>query len=199
MTFAYPPESLAAFPPSLHPDYKSTVKRAPKRPLVVMPHTLSELTGPVYGHDGVRPGDDDLTRQHAGEPLGERIIVHGRVRIAAGGIGLPDLDHGVAERFAVAVEHAAFDADGFPGRVRRHQIVADGGRPIVIAGRERDGEIRPDRLGWSDAGHVRAGPASGCGRAARCRTRRRAPNPAPWRRDRSARSSARAPSRPRPS
>ena len=79
MTFVFPRESLNAFPPSLHPDYKSTVKRAPTRPLVPMPLTLSELTGPVYGHDGIRPGDDDLTKQHAGEPLGERILVHGRV------------------------------------------------------------------------------------------------------------------------
>jgi protocatechuate 3,4-dioxygenase beta subunit len=44
-----------------------------------VPHTLSELTGPVYGHDAVQEGDNDLTRQHKGEPLGERIIVHGHV------------------------------------------------------------------------------------------------------------------------
>jgi protocatechuate 3,4-dioxygenase beta subunit len=37
------------------------------------------VTGPVYGHEILRPGDNDLTRQHAGEPLGERIIVRGRV------------------------------------------------------------------------------------------------------------------------
>ena len=79
MTFVFPRESLAAFPPALHPDYKSTVKRSPRRPLVVMPHTLSELTGPMYGHESIQPGDDDLTTQHAGEPLGERIVVHGRV------------------------------------------------------------------------------------------------------------------------
>ena len=79
MTLAYPTESLKDFPPHLHPAYKSTVKRAPLKPLIIMPHTLSELTGPVYGHEAVRPGDEDLTRQHQGEPLGERIIVHGRV------------------------------------------------------------------------------------------------------------------------
>src|SRR5437764_669593 len=79
MTFVFPRESLGAFPPALHPDYKSTVKRSPRRPLVMVPHTLCELTGPVYGHDSIRPGDDDLTKQHAGEPLGERIVVHGRV------------------------------------------------------------------------------------------------------------------------
>ena len=43
--------------------------------------TLSELTGPVYGHESIGPLDDDLTRNGAktGEPLGERIIVTGRV------------------------------------------------------------------------------------------------------------------------
>jgi protocatechuate 3,4-dioxygenase beta subunit len=79
MTFYFPTESLGVFPPRNYPDYKSTVKRAPTKPLIIMPHTLTELTGPVYGHETVRPGDEDLTRQHAGEPLGERIIVHGRV------------------------------------------------------------------------------------------------------------------------
>jgi protocatechuate 3,4-dioxygenase beta subunit len=79
MTLAYPRESFSVHPPLDYPGYRSTAKRAPKQPLVVIPQTLTELTGPVYGHDAVRPGDDDLTRQHAGEPLGERIIVHGRV------------------------------------------------------------------------------------------------------------------------
>jgi protocatechuate 3,4-dioxygenase beta subunit len=45
----------------------------------VVPQTLSELTGPVFGRDSVEPLDHDLTRQHAAEPLGERIIVTGRV------------------------------------------------------------------------------------------------------------------------
>jgi protocatechuate 3,4-dioxygenase beta subunit len=79
MTFAFPTESLDAFPPRLWPAYASTPKRAPTKPLIIMPHTLTELTGPVYGHDALRPGDDDLTKQHKEEPIGERIIVHGRV------------------------------------------------------------------------------------------------------------------------
>ena len=66
-------------PEYLHQAYKSTVKRAPTRPLVLIPHTLSEITGPVYGHDRVSASDSDLTKQHAGEPIGERIIVSGRV------------------------------------------------------------------------------------------------------------------------
>jgi protocatechuate 3,4-dioxygenase beta subunit len=68
-----------AHPPHYFPPYASTVYRAPKKPLVLAPHTLSEVTGPVYGHDKVLPEEADLTRQHEGEPLGERVIVTGRV------------------------------------------------------------------------------------------------------------------------
>lgn len=66
--------------PLLWPDYRSTVPRAPSRPLVHVPPTLTELSGPVLGDSLVGPLDHDLTRQHDGEPLGERIIVHGQVR-----------------------------------------------------------------------------------------------------------------------
>jgi protocatechuate 3,4-dioxygenase, beta subunit len=66
-------------PPSLYPPYRSTVLRAPRKPLVVLPHTLSEVTGPLFGHDQISETDNDLTRQHAGEPIGERITVSGRV------------------------------------------------------------------------------------------------------------------------
>jgi len=66
-------------PPYLYPPYSSTVKRSPSRPLVLLPHTLSEVTGPVFGYDDVKPTDNDLTRQHDSDPLGERIVVSGRV------------------------------------------------------------------------------------------------------------------------
>jgi protocatechuate 3,4-dioxygenase beta subunit len=67
-------------PPYLYPAYTSSVKRAPSRPLVVIPPTLSETTGPVFGHESVRPEDADLTSARGGAPLGERIIVWGMVR-----------------------------------------------------------------------------------------------------------------------
>lgn len=68
-------------PPYLYPDYKSTVKRAPQKPLVISPQTLSELTAPVFGHDDIGELDHDLTKNAVvnGEPLGERIIVTGRI------------------------------------------------------------------------------------------------------------------------
>ena len=46
---------------------------------MILPPSLSELTGPVYGNGAVSPSDADLTRQHDGEPLGERVVVSGRV------------------------------------------------------------------------------------------------------------------------
>ena len=68
-------------PPHLHAPYTSSIKRAPNLPLVPLAHSLFELTGPVYGHSSVRELDNDLTRNAIknGEPLGERIIVTGRV------------------------------------------------------------------------------------------------------------------------
>jgi protocatechuate 3,4-dioxygenase, beta subunit len=69
-----------------YPPYRSSILRSPSRPLIVMPPTLSELSGPVFGHNEVTPHDSDLTAQHTGEPLGERILVHGRV---LGEDGLP--------------------------------------------------------------------------------------------------------------
>lgn len=79
MALIYPRASTAQHPAYDFAPYRSTEKRHPKQPLILMPHTLSELTGPVYGHQTVRPGDNDLTKMHGGEPLGERIIVTGRV------------------------------------------------------------------------------------------------------------------------
>jgi protocatechuate 3,4-dioxygenase, beta subunit len=79
MPLFYPRESTEDFAPRLYPAYRSTTKRAPQKPLVIVPQTLSELTGPAYGHEAVRERDGDLNVQHAGEPIGERIILHGRV------------------------------------------------------------------------------------------------------------------------
>ena len=66
-------------PPYLWPDYRSTAKRAPSRPLLPLPEEVHRLEAPVFGEDALAPDDADLTSGHAGEPLGERIIVHGRV------------------------------------------------------------------------------------------------------------------------
>jgi protocatechuate 3,4-dioxygenase beta subunit len=66
-------------PPRDFPGYRGTALRHPHEPLVIVPQTLSELTGPVYGHRSVSEADRDLTNRGRGEPIGERIIVEGRV------------------------------------------------------------------------------------------------------------------------
>ncbi|MFV0473721.1 MAG: protocatechuate 3,4-dioxygenase subunit beta [Pikeienuella sp.] len=74
-------------PPALFPDYKTSVKRSPQAALISMPETLSETTGPVFGHGLLGPLDNDLIRNFAapGESaIGPRIIVYGRVEDEAG-------------------------------------------------------------------------------------------------------------------
>ncbi len=69
------------FPPYLYEAYQSTRRRAPGLPLVEVPLTLSELTGPGPAISAVTPEDADLTRNAGtgGEAIGQRIIVTGRV------------------------------------------------------------------------------------------------------------------------
>jgi protocatechuate 3,4-dioxygenase beta subunit len=86
---AYPLDSVSAHPPYLTEHYFFTRKRAPFQPLHVIPQTVTELAGPAFVSNAVGPGDHDLTRQHAGEPIGERIIVTGRV-LDEDGNGVPD-------------------------------------------------------------------------------------------------------------
>jgi len=75
------PRDWASHPPMISPEYKSTIYRAPKQPLIPIKQSLTELTGPVYGHECLDPLDNDLTRnsRKGGEPIGERIVVSGRV------------------------------------------------------------------------------------------------------------------------
>ncbi|MCE7027915.1 protocatechuate 3,4-dioxygenase subunit beta [Jiella avicenniae] len=68
-------------PPAYDPGYKTSVTRSPQKALIALDNTLSEMTGPVFGHDTLGPLDDDMILNFAkdGEPIGQRIIVHGRV------------------------------------------------------------------------------------------------------------------------
>ena len=76
-------------PPLLSPDYVSTQTRAPAEPLVLLPQQLTEVTGPLLGEERIGEHDHDLTAQHAGEPLGQRILVSGRV-LDSDGRAIPD-------------------------------------------------------------------------------------------------------------
>lgn len=77
----FSPRDWESHPPYVYPGYKSTVLRGPTKPLIPLEQTLSEMTGPVYGQESVGALDHDMTKNARvnGEPLGERIIVTGRV------------------------------------------------------------------------------------------------------------------------
>lgn len=68
-------------PPALSPAYKTSVARSPRLPLISIEQTVSEITGPRFGHGDIGALDHDLLKNYAttGDPVGERIIVHGRV------------------------------------------------------------------------------------------------------------------------
>jgi protocatechuate 3,4-dioxygenase, beta subunit len=59
--------------------YRSSILRHPAKDLQYADPELIELWAPCFGHSDVDPLDADLTIQHSGEPLGERITVSGRV------------------------------------------------------------------------------------------------------------------------
>lgn len=131
-------------PEHLFPQYASTVKRAPTKPLVMLPQSLTEVTGPVFGHDDIKPTDFDLTKQHAGEPIGERIIVTGRV-LDENGRPVP---HTLVEVWQ------ANSAGRYPHRVDQHDAPTDPnftgcGRALTSAdGSYRFVTIRPGEYPW---------------------------------------------------
>ena len=131
-------------PDYLFPPYASTLKRAPSQPLVVLPNTLSELTAPVFGYSDINPDDNDLTRQHKGEPLGERIVVSGRV-----------LDENSRPLEGLLIEIWQANAAGrYNHRVDQHDAPLDpnftgAGRAITNSeGRYRFVTIRPGEYPW---------------------------------------------------
>jgi protocatechuate 3,4-dioxygenase, beta subunit len=80
----------SAHPPAFTPTYKTSVFRSPRFPLWSLQNSLSEVTGPLFGYNELGPLDNDLLLNYAkeGEPIGERIIVHGKV-LDGNGRGIP--------------------------------------------------------------------------------------------------------------
>ncbi|AUQ75704.1 protocatechuate 3,4-dioxygenase subunit beta [Phaeobacter piscinae] len=69
-------------PPAFTPDYKTSVSRSPRLPLLSLENTASENTGPTFAPTDIAEGDNDLLTNFArdgGSPIGERILLHGRV------------------------------------------------------------------------------------------------------------------------
>ena len=133
-------------PQYLHPEYRSSVKRAPTRPLIILPHSLSERTGPVFGQNSVGVNDHDLTAQHAGSPLGERIVVTGRL-----------LDEGARPMRAALIEVWQANAAGrYMHKMDQHNAPLDPnftgcGRTLTDAeGRYRFLSIKPGAYPWGN-------------------------------------------------
>ena len=68
-------------PPAYAPGYKTSVARSPRYAMISLNQSVGEITGPVFGHNDLGPLDHDLIKNYTqtGDPVGERIIVHGRV------------------------------------------------------------------------------------------------------------------------
>lgn len=76
----YEPYREGEHPPFDFPRYRSSIKRAPQRPFLQPPRTLSELTGPVFSQNDVRADETDLSIGADGQRvLGQLMIVTGRV------------------------------------------------------------------------------------------------------------------------
>ena len=133
-------------PDYLHAPYVSSIGRAPRQPLVLLPRTLSESTGPVFGDGLIGAKDNDLTAQHDGEPLGERIVVHGRVLDEDGrplrGALIEVWQANAAGRYRHRVDqhHAPLDPN-FSGTGR---VLTDSG------GRYRFRTIKPGAYPWAN-------------------------------------------------
>ena len=138
-------ESAAGVHPPLDsPGYRSSTLRHPGQPLIPLPQRLTEITGPLFGAERVMPGDADLTAGHPGEPLGERIIVSGRV-LDSGGRPVPDTLIEVWQANAAGRYHHAVDDHPAP----LDPNFSGGGRCVTDSlGRYRFVTIKPGPYPW---------------------------------------------------
>jgi protocatechuate 3,4-dioxygenase beta subunit len=135
--------------PYLYPDYRSTVLRAPLRPLLRTSYGPTELAGPSTAAllaGRTREAPADLTRQHPGEPLGERIVVHGRI-VDATGRPLPDVLVEVWQ--ANAAGRYAHEVDQHPAPLDPN-FTGAGWCVTDIEGRYKFVTIKPGAYPWKN-------------------------------------------------
>ena len=147
-TRRYSPRDWGSHPPLVFPDYKSTCLRGPTRRPLPLPLTMGELTGPVFDPGMLGPLDHDLTHNAVrnGQPLGERIIVSGRV-----------LDDELRPVAGALVEIWQANAAGrYIHRVDQHEAPLDpnffgAGRAITdAAGRYCFETVKPGAYPWGN-------------------------------------------------
>jgi protocatechuate 3,4-dioxygenase, beta subunit len=143
---AYAREAPGTHPPLDFPAYRSTELRHPRQPLVPLPHRLTEVTGPLLGEGRVGERDHDLTVQHAGEPLGERIVVEGRL---LDGDGRPIPDTLVEVWQANAAGRYRHDGDRHPAPLDPN--FSGAGRCVTDGeGRWRFVTVKPGAYPWKN-------------------------------------------------
>ncbi|GAB3626195.1 protocatechuate 3,4-dioxygenase [Pandoraea terrae] len=142
------PRDWDSHPGLIDAGYRSTALRGPKQSLLPIARNLANLQAPVYGHDAVGALDSDLTLNAVrnGEPLGERIIVTGRV-----------LDEGGKPVPGTLVELWQANAAGrYVHKVDQHDAPLDpnflgAGRALTDAqGRYRFVTIKPGAYPWGN-------------------------------------------------
>jgi protocatechuate 3,4-dioxygenase beta subunit len=142
LPMTYRADPPGTHPPYDYPDYGSTKLRHPTRPLSVLSQRLTELTGPVFGAERVRPGDDDLT--NGGAAIGQRIVVSGRL---LDGDGHPVTNSLIEVWQANAAGRYAHAVDRWPAPLDPNFTGA--GRVATDAeGRYRFTTIRPGAYPW---------------------------------------------------
>ena len=140
----YRPDPDGTHPELSYEGYRSTALRHPKQPLILLPHRLTELTGPLLGADRVAAGDSDLTRHAGGEAVGQRIVVHGRLLDSDGRAVPAALIEVWQANAAGRYRHAA---DRWPSPLDPH--FAGSGRVVTDStGRYRFTTIRPGAYPW---------------------------------------------------
>jgi protocatechuate 3,4-dioxygenase, beta subunit len=146
------PTSYLREPPGAHPAldspaYRSTALRHPKQPLVYLPHTITEITGPQLPPARILgEHDNDLTLQHGEMPVGERIVLSGVVRDSE---GKPLRDTLVEIWQANAGGRYRRRADRWPGALDPN--FSGGGRTVTDSeGRYSFTTIKPGPYPWGN-------------------------------------------------
>ena len=135
----YPDSGQDTNPPYLHPDYKSTIKKSPARPLIALEHTITELSGPTF--EAGAAYENDLTAEGDSMPLGERIDIHGRV-----------LDEESNPYIGALVEMWQANASG------KYRHINDGRDAPLDKNFNGAGRCVTDDEGWDSFKSIRPGP-----------------------------------------
>ena len=153
---SYERPAAGLHPPLDFEGYRSTALRHPKQPLVLLPHRLTEVTGPLLGDSLITATDSDLTTQHDGEPQGQRIIVTGQV-LDSGGRPVPDTLIEICGHTAEQAEQCAM-------------LIHTQGKYAVKSGSYDELKVMCDAITERDEERAAHRPAQRAGRAV-CATR----------------------------